>query len=369
MLSGGLPGGLCARRLPIDDLSVHILEAGDPADPTLLLLHGFPELAWSWRHVMPALAAAGYHVLAPDQRGYGGTTGHDPADLAQFRLLNLARDAMGLVAALGKADVAAVVGHDFGAPVAAFAALARPDIFRRAVLMSAPFPGTPTFPFAAPPLGPDLEAALAALDPPRKHYQLYYSTNDAAADMDRPPQGLHAFLRAYYHVKSAGWAENRPHPLANRSADELAKLPTYYIMDLAKGMAETAAEHMPSPAEIAACAWLPDDDLAVYTQAFARTGFGPALLWYRAITSRRFQADLDLFAGRRIEVPGVFIAGAADWGVHQAPGAFPAMQARAFARPPAVQMVEGAGHWVQQEQPESVARLLLDFLGRPVIPA
>ena len=125
----------------------------------MLLLHGFPELAYSWRKVMLPLAAAGYHVIAPDQRGYGRTTGWDgsyDADPDPFRILNMVRDAIGLVYALGYRSVAGVVGHDAGSPVAAWCALIRPDIFRSVVLMSSPFAGPPSLPFdtangAAPP--------------------------------------------------------------------------------------------------------------------------------------------------------------------------------------------------------------------------
>ena len=114
-------------------LRMHLLEAGTPGRPVVLLLHGFPELAYSWRHQLPALAAAGYHVIAPDQRGYGRTTGWDgrfEADLAPYRLFNLAKDALALVRALGLTDVAAVIGHDFGSFVAGCCALMRPDVFR-----------------------------------------------------------------------------------------------------------------------------------------------------------------------------------------------------------------------------------------------
>ena len=116
----------------------------------MLLLHGFPELAFSWRKVMPVLAEAGYHVIAPDQRGYGRTTGWDPdydGDLASFRLPNLVRDALGLVSAFGYRSVDAVIGHDFGSSVAAWCALIRPDVFRSVVMMSAPFGGPPSLPF------------------------------------------------------------------------------------------------------------------------------------------------------------------------------------------------------------------------------
>ena len=129
-----------------------MLEAGFETNgrPLILLLHGFPELAYSWRKIMLPLAAAGYHVVAPDQRGYGRTTGWDGAydgDLDSFRLPNLVRDALGLVSALGYRSVAAVVGHDFGSPVAAYCALIRPDVFRSVALMSAPFGGPPQLPF------------------------------------------------------------------------------------------------------------------------------------------------------------------------------------------------------------------------------
>src|SRR5438128_167672 len=131
-----LPEGVRARFVDgVNGLRMHLLEAGfeTPGRPLLLLLHGFPELAYSWRKVMVPLADAGFHVVAPDQRGYGRTTGWDPdydGDLTSFRMLNLVRDALGLVAALGHTSVAAVIGHDFGAPVAAWCALTRPDVFR-----------------------------------------------------------------------------------------------------------------------------------------------------------------------------------------------------------------------------------------------
>src|SRR4051812_22046776 len=148
-----LPASIRSRYVEnINGLRMHVLEAGfeTKGRPCLLLLHGFPELAWSWRKVMPQLATAGYHVIAPDQRGYGRTTGSDAdydGDLNSFRLFNLVRDALGLVSAFGYRSVHAVVGHDFGSPVAAWCALVRPDVFRSVVLMSAPFAGPPPLPF------------------------------------------------------------------------------------------------------------------------------------------------------------------------------------------------------------------------------
>src|SRR5271167_2531217 len=148
-----LPSSIRSRFVDgINGLRVHVLEAGfeTRGRPCVLLLHGFPELAFSWRKVMPQLAGAGYHVIAPDQRGYGRTTGWDAdydGDLASFRLLNLVRDALGLVSAFGYRHVDAVVGHDFGSSVATWCALVRPDVFRSVVLMSAPFAGPPPIAF------------------------------------------------------------------------------------------------------------------------------------------------------------------------------------------------------------------------------
>ena len=347
---------------------MHVLETGEPGAgrPTLLLLlHGFPELAFSWRHLMPLLAEAGYHVVAPDQRGYGLTTGWDgdyDGDLASFRMLNLVRDAVGVVVSLGLSKVAAVIGHDFGSPVAAYCALLRPDIFRSVALMSAPFAGLPRLSAQAPTEGLTIHDQLAALARPRKHYQWYYSTRQADANMRCCREGIHAFLRAYFHMKSADWKENRPHRLKAWSAEELAKMPTYYIMDREQGMAETVASELPSAAEIAACRWLPDNQLRIYSDSFARTGFQGGLQWYRCATSGRFDAELEIFSGRSITVPACFIAGQSDWGVYQKPGDFEAMQESACSRMQGCHLVEGAGHWVQQEQPEAVCHLLLRFL-------
>ena len=357
-------GAIRSRRVDgVNGLRMNILEAGPDrrGAPCVLLLHGFPELAHSWRGVMPALAGAGYHVVAPDQRGYGGTTGWDAdydGDLDSFRMLNLVEDALALVAALGRTSVDAVVGHDFGAPVAAYCALTRPDVFRSVALMSAPFRGAPAEPFD----WDTLQRDLATLTPPRKHYQLYYSTREANADMWKCAQGVSAFLRAYFHYKSADSNGTRPYRLASASASELARLPYYYVMERDKGMAETVAPLMPGAEGAAACRWLPESDLAVYAAEFERTGFQGGLQWYRCATSRRHAEELSSLAGRTIDVPSCFIAGAADWGVHQRPHDFERMQRSVCTQMLGVHLVEGAGHWVQQERPAEVSRLLLGFL-------
>jgi pimeloyl-ACP methyl ester carboxylesterase len=363
-----LPPGVRSRFVEnVNGLRTHILEAGYEAGrrPLVLLLHGFPELAWSWRQVMPPLAAAGFHVVAPDQRGYGRTTGWDAAydgDLASFRPVNLVQDLLDLVFALGRRHVRAVVGHDFGSPVAAHCALIRPDVFTALVMMSAPFAGPPPA-GAAPARQQDIQAALAALTPARQHYQWYYSTRQADGDLRGAPPGRHDFLRAYYHVKSADWPGNQPHPLRDWSAGELARLPPYYVMPAEAGMAETVAPYLPSAAQIAACAWLTESDLDVYCAEFARTGFQGGLQWYRCATSGLAAADLRLFAGRTIDVPATFIAGAADWGTYQSPGLFEHLD-RACTDLRGRHLVAGAGHWVQQEQAAAVTELLTDFLAQ-----
>jgi pimeloyl-ACP methyl ester carboxylesterase len=356
---------------------MHVLEAGFETghQPAVVLLHGYPELAYSWRKVMPHLASAGFHVIAPDLRGYGRTSGWDVKyddDLSPFRTLNEVRDILGLVAAFGYRSVAAVVGHDFGSPLAAWCSVVRPDVFRSVVLMSAPFAGPPALPFGtadAPESAATANSShdriydeLAALVPPRKHYQRYYATREANDNMWHAPQGVHAFLRAYYHMKSADWRNNKPFPLKSWTATELAKLPHYYVMELNKGMAETVAPAMPSPAAIAACKWLPDDELNVYSAEYSRTGFQGGLQGYRVGMDLQNAAELRTFSGRAIDVPSLFIAGKSDWGVYQRPGAFEIMQKTVCTQMRGAHLVEGAGHWVQQEQAEEVSWLLIQFL-------
>jgi pimeloyl-ACP methyl ester carboxylesterase len=274
---------------------------------------------------------------------------------------------VGLVAAFGYPSIDAVIGHDAGSPLAGWCALARPDVFRSAVMMSAPFGGAPALPMntadtqpARPaPAAPDrIYDELAALTPPRKHYQRYFASRDANENIWHPPQGIHAFLRAYYHMKSADWKHNQPHRLQARTASEWARLPRYYVMDLNKGMAEQVAAEMPSAAEIAANTWLPDAELRVYSEEYGRTGFQGGLNGYRV----GGDPDTQIFAGRTLDVPSTFIGGKSDWGVYQNPGAIERLETTIATRYLGTHLVDGAGHWVQQEQPEVVSKLLLEFL-------
>jgi len=370
-LASQLPPGIRSRQIDNGNgLNMHILEAGfeQPGRECVLLLHGFPELAYTWRKIMLPLAEAGYHVVAPDQRGYGLTEGSDTryeGDISQYRLLNMVRDVLGLVFALGYKSVAAVVGRDIGSPVAATCALTRPDVFCSVALMSAPYPGVPGFRFDG--VNSAAKAAkvhqdLAALTPPRLHYQRYLCMPDSNDHMLACPQGMHDFLRAYYHMKSADWAGNDPAPLASANAEDLATMPEYYVMAMGKTMPETVAAAMPSAREIAACVWLPDEELAVYSSVFADTGLQGGLQWYRALGSAENQAEMLLFAGKTITVPSCFMAGASDWGIYQSPGAFEAMQSRACSDMRSCDLIPGAGHWLELEKPQIVIEKLLGFL-------
>ncbi len=354
-----LPAGVTSKMVEgVNGLSMHILEAGDSDAPLLLLLHGFPELSFSWRKVIGPLAEAGWRVVAPDQRGYGGTTGWTSGydvDLLEYSFASLTDDVAALVKSLGY-DRAALVGHDFGSPVAAWSALLRPDLYSSVALMSAPFAGPPG---TGPSPTEDLHDQLATLTPPRRHYQWRYGDREAEADFLSHPDGFDAVFRAYYHCKSGDWAENRPHKLPDWSAASLAVMPRYYIMDLGVGMGDQATGMAPQSG--ASCAWLTKEELHVYTDAFRDTGMQASLNWYRNSTSPEHREWAGKLAGQTIDIPACFIAGAQDWGVWQAPGALEAMEEKACTNYLGRTLIEGAGHWVQQEQPEQVVKALKKF--------
>lgn len=364
-----LPAGIRSRRIDNNiGATLHILEAGfaSPGRPCVMLLHGFPELAYSWRWQLLPLARAGFHVIAPDLRGYGQSAPapvafHDA--LTPYSMLNRVADVVALVRALGYEKVASVVGHDWGAPTAQWCARLRPDVFQSVVSMSTPFLGAANLPLdtADKPrpnvAATDLDKELAALPRPRKHYATYSASEAANADMWHAPQGVHDVLRAMYHFKSADWKGNKPHPLKSWRATELAQMPEYYIMDLDKGIAETVAAAMPSKAEIAACRWMTEADLKVYSTEFIRTGFQGGLNYYRMGTG----LDLKAFAGRTIDVPACYIGGASEWAVYQSPGVFERMN-EVCTQLRGVHLVPRAGHSLAEEQPEAVNRLLLEFL-------
>ena len=296
-----LPPGVRSRYVAdINGLNFHVLEAGfeDKGKPCILLLHGYPEIAFGWRKVMPRLAAAGFHVLAPDMRGYGRTTGWDDSyesDVFPFRHTNLVRDALGIVAAFGYQSVVGVVGRDAGSPVAAYCALMRPDVFRSVAMMTSPFAGPPALPFNTVDGGDaNATSALRAGAASTMHWRSSHrrantircitrhaaqTTTCATARKDSTPSCAPTITS-----RARTGRGTKPFRLKSLTAEELGKMPHYYIMELDKGMAETVAEVMPSAAEIAACKWLTEDELAVYTAEYARTGFQGGL---KRLPSRR----------------------------------------------------------------------------------
>jgi pimeloyl-ACP methyl ester carboxylesterase len=371
-----LPTGIRSRFVDNNNgVTLHLLEAGfeTRGRPCVVLLHGFPELAYTWRNQLLPIAAAGYHVIAPDLRGYGRSAPAPVAygdDLLPYLPENRVGDVLGLVRALGYEHAAAVVGHDWGGPLAGWCALTRPDVFRSVVWMSTPYAGTDALPLdtadhprTAQP-GPDIDEELAALPRPRKHYWWYYASAAANPDMWHAPQGVHDLLRGMFHYKSADWSGNRPFRLKSWHAGDLAQLPTYYVMNLGDTIAATMAAHMPSRQEIARCRWMTEEDLDVYAGEYTRTGFQGGLNAYRILTEPRFDHALAIASGRIIEIPASFIGGAKDWGVRQSPGNFESMQHGACRRLLGVHLVDGAGHSLAEERPSQVNRLLLDFLAR-----
>lgn len=373
-----LPAGIRSRQIDTNTgVSLHILEAGDARGdrPCVVLLHGFPELAYTWRNQLLPLAQAGFHAVAPDLRGYGRSATGPVAwddDLQPYSMLHRVADVVGLVRALGYKEVASVVGHDWGAPTAQWCARVRPDVFRSVVSMSTPFLRAPSLPLSANErkgsrAEPDIDKELARLARPRKHYYSHSASDRANEEMWRAPQGVHDFLRALYYYKSADWPGNKPFPLASWTASELAKMPEYYIMDAHQGMAETMAAVMPSKAYVSDCQWMTEDDLRVYSTEFARTGFQGGLNYYRVGNDPRFGTELKTFADRTIDVPACFIGGDRDWATYQSPGAYEGMH-KVCTRLSGAHLIPRAGHSLAEERPEQVNEVLLAFL-RQTVPA
>ncbi|KAI0133026.1 Alpha/Beta hydrolase protein [Xylariales sp. AK1849] len=372
-----LPNGLTESYIDCTatcGLNWHVISAGNRGkQPLVLFCHGFPELAYSWRKVIPQIAAAGYYCIAMDQRGYGRTTGwpmqaFDDVDLNDYVFTNLVRDLVCLVYGLGYTQVHSIIGHDFGGVSSAMAALMRPDIFRSTVQLSHPHhaPPVPNLGEHEPKRGPDIQAELARLEPPRKHYKWYNSTPQAAPDWENPAQGLEEYLRGYFHLKSADWDRNNPHPLEEWSGKQLEMMPQYYVMRKDRSMPETVAENMKGEDYAKTEKWLSQEELLVYCDEWKRTGFQAALNWYRAQTASTPQStrDMLLYGGRKIEVPCKFISGKQDWGNYQQPGALesyedPKVVKEACFR--GAKLIDGAGHWVQQGRPEAVVREILGF--------
>jgi pimeloyl-ACP methyl ester carboxylesterase len=305
-------------------LRFHVAEAGAADGPLVLCCHGFPECWYSWRHQLPALAAAGWRVAAPDLRGVGRT--QRPAHGRPTTVLDLTADAVGLVRALG-ADRAVLVGHDWGALFGWHAAVLRPDVFRAVVGMSVPFlPGFCFNGVDAPPT----EVLRAAVGD-RFHYMVFFQQPGAPeADLDADPERV---LRGL--LREAGTVPTGVPEPVRTFTDSLGEPPAT----------------LP--------AWLSHQELATFVGEFERTGFGGGIDWYRGLDDswRQLAAWRDAVPTQ----PALFVAGALDPVVA---GAAPALAAMAERLPDlrGSHLLDGVGHWVQQEAPGAVGELLVDFL-------
>jgi pimeloyl-ACP methyl ester carboxylesterase len=307
------------RYLDVNGIRMHITEAGE--GPLVLLLHGYPETSYSWRHQLGALAEAGYHAVAPDQRGYG-TTEHPPS-VEDYTIHHLVGDAVGLITALG-APNAVVGGHDWGSPVAWGVAQCRPDLVRGVVSLSVPFaPRAESEPLAT------VRAAFGD-----NFYQLYFQ-EPGVAEREFEGDTANVFRRMLY------WYSGDTPAVQNLICDE-------------NGMTGSLAlpEELP--------AWLSEEDIAAYVDAFAAEGFTGALNWYRNIT-RNWELTTP-WAGARITVPAMFLGGDRDPVVNWFPlDALKPAMAPAVTNLASFGLIEGAGHWIQQERPDETNAALIAF--------
>jgi len=354
----------------INGLEVHFLESGEKefSKGLIVLLHGFPELSYSWRKIIPILSNNGYHVIAPDQRGFGKTLGADlsyTSDLSSYNHKNLSLDIYSLINTLGYEKVKCIIGHDSGSGVAGFSALTRPNLYQSLIMMSAPYSGVPDFSKIDKnsyiPNTDAIDKELALLSIPRKHYQSYYREKYANGHIMNCKGGLRVFFRAYYHYKSADWKNNLPFQLNGWTAKELAKMPTYYIMNKNETMADTVINNMPSNEEIENCKWLTNDEIDIYANEYSRTTFQGGLNWYRASVDFDNLKELSGFSDDKITIPSLFISGKNDWGIYQKPGSIDQMELSSVDFK-GIELINNAGHWVQQEKPIEVASKILSFV-------
>ncbi|TML41670.1 MAG: alpha/beta hydrolase [Actinobacteria bacterium] len=307
------------RTVRTNGIDMHVAEQGE--GPAVVLCHGFPELWYSWRHQLPALAEAGYRAIAPDQRGYGGTD--RPSAVDDYDIIHLTDDALGLLDALGE-DSAVFVGHDWGAPVVWNLALRAPERVRGVVGMSVPFL----------PRGPmDPVQALDALFADQFFYILYFQQPGVAdQDLGRDTRDT---LRRFYAAISAEATAEAFRPLPREGT--------------------TLRDWLPEPGALPG--WLSQADLDLYVTEFTRTGFTGGLNWYRNL-KRNWERTQDL-DGRKVEVPALFIAGERDPVIAMFPVAamnewVPDLRGTL--------MIPETGHWTQQERPSEVNAALLRFL-------
>ena len=310
------------RLVETNGVRLRVIEAGDRGAPVVVLAHGFPELAYSWRHQVPVLAEAGYHVLAPDQRGYGGSS--CPDAIVAYNVHELTADIVGLLDDVG-AERAVWVGHDWGAIAVWNAPLLHPD--RVAAVASLSVPPTPRAKV------PPTQAFRKRFDD-NFFYILYFQEPGIAdAELDGDP------ARTMRRMMG-GLRASDDHSAATRM--------------VAPG-AEGFIDRLPEPGRLPD--WISQGELDHYISEFSRTGFTGGLNWYRNF-DRNWETTPEL-AGAKISVPCLFIGGTADpvLSFTRADRA-----SEVISGPYRQVMIDGAGHWLQQERPDEVNATLLDFL-------
>jgi pimeloyl-ACP methyl ester carboxylesterase len=308
--------------VPVNGIEMHVAECGN--GPLVLMCHGWPELWYSWRHQLRALAAAGFRAVAPDMRGFGGTSA--PQDIAAYTILHLAGDMVALVQALG-ATRAVIVGHDWGAPVAWHAALMRPDIFTAVAGLSVPHRRRG--------LAPPLETLRAA---GKSDYYWVYFQEPGLAEAEFERDARHAIRRILY-IGSGDTP--REHKMS-------------FYVDPQKGFLGPSIDPAALPS------WLTEADIDVLAAAYRRTGFRGGLNWYRNI-DRNWELTAP-WAGAIIRQPALFIAGTRDAVITGSLGQR-ALDELTSVVPNLTQtiLIEGAGHWIQQERPDEVNAALIAF--------
>ncbi|MGW0934674.1 alpha/beta hydrolase [Streptomyces sp. NPDC002666] len=322
-----LSAGLRHRTVEGPAGRLHLVEQG--AGPLVLLVHGFPESWYSWRRQLPALAAAGYRAVALDVRGYGRSS--KPAAADAYRMLDLVEDNVAVVRALGE-ESAVVVGHDWGSNIAAVSALLHPEVFRAVALLSVPY---------APPGGPRPTDVFGHIGGPGQEFYVSYFQEPGRAEAEMEPD-VRGWLAGFYAALSADTMPAADEPDPHFVAREGGRLRDRFPVGV-----------LP--------AWLREDDLDVYAGEFERTGMTGALNRYRSMD--RDWEDLARYEGAPIGQPSLFIGGSADasttW-MADAIDAFPATLPALTAS----HLLDGCGHWIQQERPDEVNRLLTGWLGQ-----
>jgi len=316
--------GLQHKFAQVNGIKMHYVEQGS-SGPLVVLVHGFPESWYSWRHQLPAIGAAGFRVVAPDMRGYGQTD--VPPETESYTIMHLVGDVTGLVDALGERQ-AIIVGHDWGATVAWTAALIRPDMFRAVAAMSVPYRPRG----AVPPLRALRDAGLYT------YYYLYYQDVGVAdAEYERDPRRT---LRSTFYTLSG---------------DAPRGLPPPRMLQPGKG----ALDNLINPERLPP--WLTEADLDYMVADITRTGFRGGLNWYRNV-DRNWEM-LAPWTGTRIQQPALFIAGSEDHVIQGPLGKVPLEQLKTNVPNLRRQLIiDGAGHYIQQERPQQVNAALIDFL-------